>query len=82
MVFYYKKKYSTTKHNILPQSVVFPMNYSTVKCSIAQQNIVVYFPMNYSTSIDIIPQSVAFLRQSVVFSMNYFTTNCSISLKI
>ena len=31
------------KSNILPQSVVFPMNYSTINCSILQQNIVVNY---------------------------------------
>ena len=41
----------------------------------------VAFPMDYSTTIDIIPQSVAFSLQSVVFPMNYPTSNCSIVLQ-
>ena len=34
------------KFNILPQSVVFPTNYSNVNCSILQHNIVVYHKNN------------------------------------
>ena len=34
------------KSNILPQSVVFPTNYSNVNCSILQHNIVVYYKNN------------------------------------
>ena len=34
--------------------------------------------MNFTTTIDIVPQSVAFLLHSVVFPMNYPKTNCSI----
>ena len=29
------------------------------------------FPMDFTTTIDIVPQSVAFLLQSVVFPMNF-----------
>ena len=39
------------------------------------------FPMDFTTTIDIVPQSVAFLPQSVVFPMNYPKTNCSIVLQ-
>ena len=39
------------------------------------------FPMDFTTTIDIVPQSVAFLLQSVVFPMNYPKTNCSIVLQ-
>ena len=38
-------------------------------------------PMNFTTTIDIVPQSVAFLLQNVVFPMNYPKTNCSIVLQ-
>ena len=41
----------------------------------------VAFPMDFTTTIDIVPQSVAFLLQSVVFPMNYPKTNCSIVLQ-
>ena len=67
MVFY-------NKSNILPQSVVFPMNYSTVNCSILQYNIVVYLKNN------------ALLR-NVIFtkkcgnSIGYTITNSSILLQ-
>ena len=37
--------------------------------------------MDFTTTIDIVPQSVAFLLQSVVFPMNYPKTNCSIVLQ-
>ena len=39
------------------------------------------FPMDFTTTIDIVPQSVAFLLQSVVFPMNFPKTNCSIVLQ-
>ena len=39
------------------------------------------FPMDFTTTIDIVPQSVAFLLQSVVFPMNYPKTKCSIVLQ-
>ena len=39
------------------------------------------FPMDFTTTIDIVPQSVAFLLQCVVFPMNYPKTNCSIVLQ-
>ena len=39
------------------------------------------FPQDFTTTIDIVPQSVAFLLQSVVFLMNYPKTNCSIVLQ-
>ena len=39
------------------------------------------FPLDFTTTIDIVPQSVAFLLQSVVFPMNYPKTNCSIVLQ-
>ena len=39
------------------------------------------FPMDFTTTIDIVPQSDAFLLQSVVFPMNYPKTNCSIVLQ-
>ena len=52
MVFY-------DKSNILPQSVVFPTNYSNVNCSILQHNIVVYHKNNVLLQKrDILPQSV------------------------
>ena len=38
------------------------------------------FPMDFTTTIDIVPQSVAFLLQSVVFPMNFPKTNCSVVL--
>ena len=37
--------------------------------------------MDFTTTIDIVPQSVAFLLQGVVFPMNYLKTNCSIVLQ-
>ena len=39
------------------------------------------FPMDFTTTIDIVPQSVAFLLHNVVFPMNYPKTNCSIVLQ-
>ena len=39
------------------------------------------FPMDFTTTIDIVPQSVAFLLQSVVLPMNFPKTNCSIVLQ-
>ena len=39
------------------------------------------FPMDFTTTIDIVPQSVAFLLQRVVFPMNFPKTNCSIVLQ-
>ena len=39
------------------------------------------FSLDFTTTIDIVPQSVAFLLQSVVFPMNYSKTNCSIVLQ-
>ena len=39
------------------------------------------FPMDFTTTIDIVPQSVAFLLQSVVFPMNFPKTKCSIVLQ-
>ena len=39
------------------------------------------FSLDFTTTIDIVPQSVAFLLQSVVFPMNDPKTNCSIVLQ-
>ena len=39
------------------------------------------FSLDFTTTIDIVPQSVAFLLQSVEFPMNYSKTNCSIVLQ-
>ena len=37
--------------------------------------------MDFTTTIDIVPQSVAFLLQSVLFPINFPKTNCSIVLQ-
>ena len=59
------------------QNVILYHNYYTTMCYIWCG----MFPLDFTTTIDIVPQSVAFLLQSVVFPMNYPKTNCSIVLQ-
>ena len=63
------------KCNILPQSVVFPTNYSNVNCSILQHNIVVYHKNN------VLLQNVIFYHRVWYFHRLYTITNSSILLQ-
>ena len=56
---------------------IFILKYYTAMCYIWYG----IFSLDFTTTIDIVPQSVAFLLQSVVFPMNYPKTNCSIVLQ-
>ena len=90
VIFYHRMWYNSIGYTITNSSILLQsyhrIEYFTIKCDIIPHidvlHLVWYISHGFHyTTIDIVPQSVAFLLQSVVFPINYPKTNCSIVLQ-